>query len=276
MKILYRYTQENETSLLSALGIMHAFVKKIRFSRGSNIFTKKRHYHADIEVHFILSGEQIYEVADTCVALGTGDFLLIAPKVEHRVVSVSEGTEKLALCFRTKDPTVKGTFVSKETPKEIQDALTTIARESEGLLPFSSFVVGARTAELIALCLRMAEGKAPKTQEAGTEEDSRFLVAKDFIEDNITRSPTIAEVAAVAHLSEKQLSRIFKEIAGETVADHIRRRRIAHAEKLLLETDLSLLEISDMMHFSSEYYFNRFFKTHAGMTPGAYRRSVLK
>ena len=166
--------------------------------------------------------------------------------------------------------------MSKEIPKEIQDALTTIARESEGLLPFSSFVVGARTAELIALCLRMAEGKAPKTQEAGTEEDSRFLVAKDFIEDNITRSPTIAEVAAVAHLSEKQLSRIFKEIAGETVADHIRRRRIAHAEKLLLETDLSLLEISDMMHFSSEYYFNRFFKTHAGMTPGAYRRSVLK
>lgn len=276
VKMLYRYEEKKTASSMEAIGVLHAFVKKIRFLRGKSSFTKKRHYHTDIEVHVILSGEQTYEVAGARVALGSGELLLIAPGTEHRVLSVLEGTEKLALCFRTKEPMVKRAFVSGETAKEIQDAVTAIVKESDAALPFSPFVIEARTAELIALCLRMAEGRIPKPQEKGTEEDSRFLVAKEFIEDNITQSPTVAEVAAVTHLSEKQLSRVFRDITGKTVADHIRERRVTHIEKLLLETDLSLSEISDRMHFSSEYYFNRFFKTHAGMTPGAYRRSVLK
>ena len=276
MKILYRYAKTKEASPLTALGVTHAFVKRIRFSHEKSSFTKKRHYHADVEVHFILSGKQIYAVGDTRIPLSAGTFLLIVPQTEHRVVSVSEGTEKLALCFRTREAIAKDAFLSGETPLEMQDALTAMIRESDNALPFSSFVIEARTEELIALCLRIASGSVPQPQAETGEEDSRFLVAKEFIEDNITQSPTVAEVAAITHLSEKQLSRIFKDITGKTVADHIRQRRVAHIELLLLETNLSLSEISERMHFSSEYYFNRFFKTHAGMTPGAYRRSVSK
>lgn len=276
MKILYRYAKTKEASPLTALGVTHALVKRIRFSHEKSSFTKKRHYHADVEVHFILSGKQIYEVQNTCVTLNAGDFLLIAPKTEHRVVSVQEGTEKIALCFRTEEKSAKEPFIAKKTPQGIQDAVTAVLNESNSALPFYTFVIATRTAELIALCLRMTEGKAPPPKEEETEEDSRFLVAKEFIEDNITQSPTVAEVAAITHLSEKQLSRIFKDITGKTVADHIRQRRVAHIELLLLETNLSLSEISERMHFSSEYYFNRFFKTHAGMTPGAYRKSVSK
>ncbi|MBO5836623.1 MAG: helix-turn-helix domain-containing protein, partial [Oscillospiraceae bacterium] len=42
--------------------------------------------------------------------------------------------------------------------------------------------------------------------------------------------------------------------------------------KLLLESNLSLKEISQQLHFGSEHYLNAFFKKYAGMPPGAYRK----
>jgi AraC-like DNA-binding protein len=47
-------------------------------------------------------------------------------------------------------------------------------------------------------------------------------------------------------------------------------------EKLLSDPSLSLRQISEKMEFNNEYHFNSFFKKYAGMTPGAYRKSVVK
>ena len=102
------------------------------------------------------------------------------------------------------------------------------------------------------------------------------MLAKEYIEDNILRSVSVPEVAAYCCISSKQLTRIFLSEDGICVSEYIRRARCSHIESLLLESRYSLKEISDIMNFSSEYYFNVFFKKHAGMSPGAYRKSFKK
>jgi AraC-like DNA-binding protein len=34
----------------------------------------------------------------------------------------------------------------------------------------------------------------------------------------------------------------------------------------------SIKDISEIMHFNNEYYFNAFFKKYSGMPPGEYRK----
>ena len=105
-------------------------------------------------------------------------------------------------------------------------------------------------------------------------EDHRLSIAKQYIEDNIERSISLSELAAYCYLSEKQLTRIFRQGEGVSAAEYVRQRRCRKIEELLAGSDLTLCAISEQMGFSSEYYFNAFYKKYAGMTPGAYRKSV--
>ncbi len=106
-------------------------------------------------------------------------------------------------------------------------------------------------------------------------ENERFLLAKQYIEDNICRAISVAELAYYCCLSEKQIPRIFRQEEKMTVMEYIRKRRCAQIEKMLADPGMTLRAISEAMHFSSEYHFNSYFKKYAGMSPGAYRKSKL-
>ena len=99
-------------------------------------------------------------------------------------------------------------------------------------------------------------------------------MATQYIQDNIEQAPTVSEVAAYCGVSERQLSRIFAG-EGQSPAEIIRAQRVRRIEELLADPSLSLKDIGDRMGFSDEYYFNAFFKKYAGMTPGAYRKTMM-
>jgi AraC-like DNA-binding protein len=115
-----------------------------------------------------------------------------------------------------------------------------------------------------------------QTDEDFTREDPRVSLVKQYVEDNIFRNITVAELATYCYISEKHLERIFLQNTGCTLMEFVRQRKCREIEKLLSDSSLSIKEISKMMNFSNEYYFNSFFKKNAGMPPGAYRKTVLK
>jgi YesN/AraC family two-component response regulator len=48
-------------------------------------------------------------------------------------------------------------------------------------------------------------------------------------------------------------------------------KKISFAKKLLVDTSLSVKQISDKLCFSDEYYFSNIFKKKTGQTPSQYR-----
>lgn len=75
------------------------------------------------------------------------------------------------------------------------------------------------------------------------------------------------------NLSSRYLSRIFKEELGENFIDFIVKLRMSHARHLLLETDLSVQEISEQVGYIHAMSFIRIFKKINGSTPGVYRKN---
>ncbi len=80
-------------------------------------------------------------------------------------------------------------------------------------------------------------------------------------------------VAASVRLSPAYFSRLFKEETGESFTQRYNRMRIERAKELLLSTDRTIVEIAAEVGFSDQSHFTRVFKSVAGATPNAYRRS---
>jgi AraC-like DNA-binding protein len=95
--------------------------------------------------------------------------------------------------------------------------------------------------------------------------------AEFFIKENFTRKISLREVAKIAGLSAPYFSTIFKEEMGENLSKYINRQRVEKASRMLLETDLSLSEISNSCCFDDQSWFSKIFKSFTGISPSKYR-----
>ncbi len=93
------------------------------------------------------------------------------------------------------------------------------------------------------------------------------------IEDDLSRVPALAELAAEAGTHPAHLSRVFRSTLGETVGDYVRRRRVEQAEQALAGP-LSLAEIAAAWGFADQSHFTRLFRARFGVSPGERRRAM--
>lgn len=276
MQIIYNHTASDNSSnqALESIGVKRCYLKYIKTREKNNDFTKKSHHHTGFEVHIIISGEQTYEICDKTLTVRAGDVLIIPPSVRHRSVSISETVEKFSLTF-DKDNHDELSYVYEKTPDALISALLLAKEEYVSPLPYSQACI--TSAVLFALSSILRAARINSAEQAPVCGGSPvFTIARCYIDDNICYDISTLDVADYCHLSAKQLTRIFERETGLTLGAYIRRKRGEKIRTLLENSSLSLKEISEVMNFKNEYYFNTFFKRSIGMSPGAYAKMVNK
>lgn len=260
--------------------INNCHLKKQYINNPVTYITKKRHHHTFFEVHFITDGYMSYDFEGETAELFAGDFLIISPEVNHKVDCVEGVIAKYALLFSCgNNPHHKLSRVLGSRPflKGKITADMSACLEAASDIDESRCLPLMRSHKIfeVILSLAIAAGLEDDADSGFESEcDARLALAKQYIKDNINSPLTCPEVSQYCHLSCKQLSRIFSKNEGMPLMGYIHKIKIEAAEKLISESGLSLKEISSYLGFSSEYYFNAFFKKHAGMTPGEYRKSL--
>lgn len=101
--------------------------------------------------------------------------------------------------------------------------------------------------------------------------DYRILKSIRYIERNITEKLTNSKIAGEANMATNSFSRLFKEKMNITLHNFIVKRKISRACKLLLNSDMTIQEISDSLSFSDRHHFSRVFKKLIGITPFLYK-----
>lgn len=92
-----------------------------------------------------------------------------------------------------------------------------------------------------------------------------------YLEQNVHRPLTLADMAAHARLSTSHFSRLFKEQTGYSPMDYFIQLKIQSACKLLYLTNMTVREISFELGYDDPYYFSRLFKKVIGLSPVQYR-----
>lgn len=97
-----------------------------------------------------------------------------------------------------------------------------------------------------------------------------------YIADHLDEELTREQLASVAFVNPAYLSRLFRKETGMVLTDYILQEKMRKAADLLQDTDQSISEIADGLHYGNFSYFARLFRKVHGVTPQDYRKSVRK
>lgn len=97
---------------------------------------------------------------------------------------------------------------------------------------------------------------------------------KDFIEERLAQELTIADMAAVVHMSPFHFARAFKTATGQPPHRYVTYRRMERAKMLLAVTRLPVAEVAYRVGFSNQSHFTAQFRKATGTTPKSYRDSL--
>lgn len=105
-----------------------------------------------------------------------------------------------------------------------------------------------------------------------TEQLDRYHRISKYIFNNYNNNITLKDIAKKEFLSPHYLSHEIKYATGYSFTDLINLTRIEESIKLLLDTKLSISEISDEIGFSHVRYYTKNFKSFYNCTPLQYRK----
>lgn len=272
MKIFYKQSEKDVKSSLSRFGVQNCYFKRLSLDRDNKSVTKKPHHHTGFEMHFITEGFQEYEVNGKSYALESGCFLMIYPGVSHTVIASEPYTQKYCIAFDKHTEKLQ-TCIFGTITERIASNLDYIFNEALLKKEISATLIENNILEILVWAFRlsgMEENENTKKQ----DENLVISLAKRYIDDNIEMAPSVEEVSEYCYLSAKQLTRIFRKFEGVSPGKYIINSRITKIEKLLADESFPLKQISEIMNFKNEYYFNAFFKKHSGLPPGEYRKML--
>lgn len=121
------------------------------------------------------------------------------------------------------------------------------------------------------------------TLEVETGETKKHLVSRsqtelakkvcEYLNGRMNEKVTIDKLCEVFHVCSTSVKNSFKAVYGEAVYSYIRTEKMKKAAEMLLETDLSVLEIAGLFGYDNGSKFAKAFRDVIGKTPLDYRNS---
>jgi AraC family transcriptional activator of pobA len=99
-------------------------------------------------------------------------------------------------------------------------------------------------------------------------EKFKEILAKEFL-----RERSVGYYADSLNVTRKYLSEVIKKNSGKTAGDWIDDFIVLEAKVLLQDKTLTINQISEMLNFSNQSVFGKFFKNHTGFSPLEYRKN---
>lgn len=98
-----------------------------------------------------------------------------------------------------------------------------------------------------------------------------FRIIDEYIANLSGETPSIEAIAKACGMSVRYLAKLFREQMNQSIGQYLKAAQISKARAYLLETDVSLKEISYRLGFSTPGNFSMAFRAATGETPGRFR-----
>ena len=247
------------------------------------------HWHDEFEIIYVKSGFLTVSISGENYIGKPGDAFVVSPGNLHFMGSQTGNVDYFTflfplkyISFRTDDilddkllePLNSGHLIIspeiEDTVKEQCEQLVEIygAKKEE-----SQSKITAQIKTKIILLQFILElwkkGFIVENDTSGKNTVEKEMVS--YIQQNFTGKILLKEFGEQFHLSEKYISRYFKEHFHITISQYVTYLRLEHAKQLLQDTDIPVTEIAMQSGYQNVSYFIRSFKKTYGMSPLKYR-----
>ena len=241
------------------------------------------HTHFTYEVFFVTSGKLTLITDDYSKDYEKSVFI-ISPKIKHYSVPSDDGSYCLLFSFDTADGACEKRIAAikeklsegvYEMPitEEIAFYIRTLAEKSA-----MHTAEAERAASLLAELIFNTLVYAILPRDTGASKENvhyeHIEAIETYINNHLHKKITLSDIAKSVYLSTKQISRIIEREYGCGFSELIADKRLASAEILVKNTDLSISKIAERTFYGTEAYFYTAFKKKYGMTPLQYRKEA--
>lgn len=98
--------------------------------------------------------------------------------------------------------------------------------------------------------------------------------AVEYIEQNYASDLNMAVVSNYISMNYSLFSYSFKQYTGSNFVNYLKDIRMREAKRLLSETDMRIIEISQAVGYENEKHFMKIFKASCGVSPSEYRKNM--
>lgn len=124
---------------------------------------------------------------------------------------------------------------------------------------------------LKTLLLRLIQTQNLAVLQYEERSTSRLRAAIQYIHQHLTEKITIAQLAAISHMSQSAFFHTFKEMFGISPLEYIVKARIEEAKKIMADREISITDVCYASGFNNLNHFSRMFKRMEGITPRQYK-----
>ena len=241
----------------------------------------KSHAHPYYHMFHIVGGQFRFCANGERYDLQPGQTLLVPPQVEH---GYSIGPDADGQCMEIKFALSQSVLDAQLTKAGVQVSDSSLVELlfRQILAEYSALgklADDAAAAYLVALLNALGEPERHQKQ----NHRFRYLDASSYsplaqrivryLESHYSEDLSLDSLAASMDYNKSYLCVAFKKDTDQTILDCLNMIRIRRAAELIVYSDHSLAQVSEMCGFASVSHFNRVFLKYAGITPGQCRRA---
>jgi LacI family transcriptional regulator len=105
-------------------------------------------------------------------------------------------------------------------------------------------------------------------------EDKEVAIAMRYIRQHAKEKFQVNDVVDAVSISRRELYSRFQQVFNHSVHDEITRARVAEVASMLVETNLTISQISMFLGENSDKHIARLFRSHMGLSPSDYRKKM--
>lgn len=258
---------------------------------GGQSFQIPVHWHDELEIIYVKSGFLTVNISGENYIGKPGDAFVVSPGNLHFMGSQTGTVDYFTflfplkyIAFRTDDmlddkliePLNSGhLMISPEIKDTVKEQCEQLARVYAAEIDKSESKITNQIKKKIILLQFIHElwkkGFIVENDTTGRNTVEKEMVS--YIQQNYTGKILLREFGEQFHLSEKYISRYFKEHFHITLSQYVTYLRLEHAKQMLQETDISVTEVAMQSGYQNISYFIRSFKKTYGVSPLKYRKS---
>ena len=257
------------------------------------------HAHPELELIYIIEGYGTRIIGDTVAPFEAGDMVFIGSNVPHVWLS-DEAFYKENSKLHSK---VIVTYFNPNKFKEVFDSvkefsgIREIIRQAARGIKLSGETRNTIAGKLLPLSSKSGfekiEGLLQILHLISVSEDKTFIISKEiedndspfsdrlinvikFIKQNLQDQISLKQVSEIACMTEQSFCRFFRNRTGKSFSQYLLDQRISYACTLLIQSDKSISEISNLCGYKSSSHFCKVFKDQISQSPYQYKRNLQR
>lgn len=257
-----------------------------------NFYKFGKHIHNSFEVYHFLSGECEMDIRSKTIHCVEGDYVIIMPNIVHSLFLETEkpctfnhihfepefftdlflngyDNEDMdlltALIFRN------NSYFKVKADEQLAKSVSTIIEIKASDTHFADAYMNLELTKMLLHILEKS-GYSLILSKKSDSKNKYVTFTTAYIQEHYAEKILINDIADALNISSRYLSKVFFEQTNVTILNYLNIYRINQAIDLMINTNLTLTEISAQIGLKDSQHFSKLFNNVIGLPPYKYRK----